>query len=372
MRNRLLRRLAPVWLAGLLLAGCAGEQPPLRIGYIGGLTGRTADLGTGGRNGVQIAVDAVNARGGVKGRKVELILKDDMNDPAVAQQAVRELIAAKVEVILGPMTSGIAVAVAPLATEANVLMVAGSVTTDELSGKDDQFFRTIAANTIHAATMAEHLYQKRGVRRVNAALNYSNKAYADSWFTNFATAFTQLGGSIGERVTYTSGADTEFHALTRKLAVGRPDAIVLVTNAVDTTLFANQVRQQKVSALMATAEWAGTGKLIELGGGNVEGFIVPQYLDPHANKPEFIAFRDAYRQRFQQDLGFPGVLAYDAAQVALRSLAERQAGESLKQTLLRLRTFPGLQGDLVFDAYGDTQGKTFLTEVRNGKYVYSN
>jgi len=144
--------------------------------------------------------------------------------------------------------------------------------------------------------------------------------------------------------------------------------VILVTNAVDAVLFANQARLLGSKALMVTTEWAGTGKLIELGGGNVEGYIVPQYLDPQNASAEFSAFRAAYRQRFQQEVGFPAVVAYNAAQVVFKALAEQKPGEHLKQTVLRLRRFDGLQEPIVFDDFGDVHSRTFLTEVRNGQY----
>lgn len=370
------RRRAARWIpllvltaVGGILAACGDDKSPIRLGYLGGLTGRTADLGTGGRNGIQIAVDQLNAKGGINGRQVELLQKDDQNDPETGKKAVRELIDSKVEAILGPMTSNVAVAVAPLVTDAGMLMVSGTVTTNDLTGKDDQFFRTISASTVHAATMARHLVSQRGIRRVNAAVNLSNKAYSESWIVNFERAFNALGGKVERQVPYTSDATTDFAALTAALLANRPPAAILVTNAVDAALFANQVRLLKSEALMVTSEWAGTGKLTELGGANVEAYIVPQYLDPQGRTPEFLAFREIYRLRFQQEPGYPAVVAYNAAQVAFASLAQRKAGEQLKQAILRLRRFPGLQGEVAFDDFGDVQSRTFLTEVRNGSYV---
>jgi branched-chain amino acid transport system substrate-binding protein len=117
-----------------------------------------------------------------------------------------------------------------------------------------------------------------------------------------------------------------------------------------------------------TTEWAGTGRLIEFGGASVEGYIVPQYLDLQSTAPEFAVVRDTYRVRFQQDISFPAVVAYDAARVVFKALAEQKRGEALKQTLLRIRRFDGLQEPIVFDDFGDVDSATYLTEVRDGKY----
>ena len=124
-RSLQLFRWPAAFLAATLLIGC-GEKQPVRIGFIGPVSGRNADLGAGGRNGVQLAVEQANAAGGVNGRKIELVLKDDQGSVEIAKREVAALLAEKVEAILGPMTSGVALAVTPLANEAQVLLMAPS------------------------------------------------------------------------------------------------------------------------------------------------------------------------------------------------------------------------------------------------------
>ena len=82
-------------LAGALAGGLAGCSPPepIRLGFIGGISGRVADLGIGGRNGVALAIEMRNKSGGVNGRPVELIVEDDKQDPEIAKRAVGRLIA---------------------------------------------------------------------------------------------------------------------------------------------------------------------------------------------------------------------------------------------------------------------------------------
>src|SRR5512139_4244843 len=86
-------RIGTLLLVLVLLSGC-GPREPLRIGFIGGLSGRVADLGEAGRNGVQIAIEEINRAGGVKGRQIELLVRDDAQTPEKAIAAVNELIAA--------------------------------------------------------------------------------------------------------------------------------------------------------------------------------------------------------------------------------------------------------------------------------------
>lgn len=366
------RRLALTVAAGLCLltAGCARkETTPIDIAFVAGLTGKTADLGAGGRNGVQLAVESFNAAGGLNGRPINLILKDDESNIERGSAVVGELVDARVTAILGPMTSAVAAATAPIATRAGILMMGGTVTTNALSGIDDQFFRAIASTTQHAATMADYLHARRAVKRATLLVNLANKAYADSWANDYAAACSQKAGCTSTRLEYTSSETTRFDELATQLLKTSPDAIILVTNAVDAAHLANQLARKRSKAVHVTSEWAGTGKLGELGGTNVEGFVVPQYLDLASTHPAYLEFRDNYQRRFQQKPGFPAVVAHNAAQIVLRALREQQAGESLKQTVLRLKRFEGLQDAIVFDSFGDVQSPTFLTEIRNGEYV---
>lgn len=364
------RHVVGVLLVMLSLAACAPKDTtPVTLGFVAGVTGRTADLGAGGRNGVQLAVDETNAAGGIHGRRIDLLVKDSESNAELAKAKVSELLAANVQAIIGPMTSADAVAAAPLATAGNTLMMASTVTTTALSGIDDQFFRVIASTTAHTATMARYLVEKRQARKVNLLVNLGNKAYAQSWADDFSSAMKALGGPPPRRLDYFGNENVNFAALARELVKDKPDAIILITNAVDAAHIADQLVLAGSKAVHVTSEWAGTGKLIELGGVQVEGFIVPQYLDLTSTRPAYIAFREAYQKRYGQPPGFPAVLSYDAARVVLRALAEAQPGETLKQALLRIRHFDGLQGKIDFDNFGDVQSSTFLTEIRDGHYI---
>lgn len=362
------RRLACFALALLALSACDAPQP-VRLGFIGGLSGANADLGSAGRNGVQLAIEQANAQGGIRGRSIELVIKDDQLDPQQGQLATQQLIDAQVAAILGPMTSAVAVASAPLATRAGVLMMAGTVTTQALAGQDDQFFRTIGSTAQHAAIMAEYLYGERAIRHLNIAIDLRNRAYSESWLNDFRSHFQSLGGRVEHVQSYTSGAQTDFATLAQAARRGQPQALVLITSALDAALLCNQLRQQQPGLLLATSEWAGTGKLIELGGNAVEEVVVPNYLDQHSQVPAFLAFHQAYRQRFQHDPGYPAVVTYNATQVVLQALTEQQPGESLKQTLLRQRDYQGLLDPIHFDDFGDTRSRTYLTLIRHGEFI---
>jgi branched-chain amino acid transport system substrate-binding protein len=354
-------------LATVMLMGC-GDKTPVRIGFIGSVSGRNADIGVNGRNGVQLAVEQANAAGGVNGRKVELILKDDQGNIEIGKREAAALLAEKPEAIVGPMVSGVAQAITPLANEAKILLVGPTVTTNELAGKDDYFFRTVATTRQHAKTMAKYLFG-RDIRKVSLLLEQNNRAYTESWSSDFKLAFEALGGVVLHTVAYASGGEVDFAKLSRELDKAKSDAIILVTSGVDAALVINQLDVQGSKALRVTTEWAGSGKLIELGGDKTNGTVVPQYFDPSSTLPAFVAFREAYRSRFNEMPGFPAVNAYNATRVVLEAIKQRKGNATLKSVILAQHRYDGLFEPIEFDDFGDVQSRTYLTIVKDGRYV---
>ena len=124
----------------LLLGGC-GQKEPIKIGFIGGLTDRNSDNGQSGLNGVTLAVEQFNRQGGREGQMVELVIKDDAQNPETAQQSSRELVAAKVEAVIGPFTSGMAKVIVPITAQNGIFQVSPTITSMDFYGKDDNLFR---------------------------------------------------------------------------------------------------------------------------------------------------------------------------------------------------------------------------------------
>ncbi len=359
------RQLLLVAACLLAISSCAPPEP-VRIGFLGGLSGRVADLGIGGRNGAILAVEQRNQRGGINGRPIELIAEDDQQDPEVARQAVARLLARPVEVIIGPMTSAMAMAVVPQVNATTVPLVSPTVTTNALTGIDDQFFRVVAPTARHVFKSADYHYRQLGLRRIVLVCDLRNKAYTDSWAGDFRRAFVALGGTVVDEIGFAND-DALSMVATRALA-GRPDGALIIANSVDTGLLVQQIRLRDRQVRLATAEWAATERLIELGGQAVEGVIVAQYVDRQDGTPAYLAFRKAYRERFAHEPGFAGLTAFDATNVALDALASRQKQQTLKQALLAHGEFGGAQSPIRFDANGDTERDTFLSRIQDGEF----
>ncbi|MDS4031742.1 MAG: ABC transporter substrate-binding protein [Candidatus Contendobacter sp.] len=355
-------------LSGAVSPACRPPEP-IRVGFVGGTSGRVADLGIAGRDAVVLAVELRNQAGGVAGRKVELLIQDDEQTPEVAQRAVRELIAQGVVAIIGPMTSAMAVAVLPIANETKVLLISPTVSTDDLTGRDDYFFRVIASTLDNASRTARYHLSQNTTRRLAVAYDLRNKSYTESWINSFRATYAQGGGEIVKTVGFESSGATAFLQLAQDLLATPADGVLIVANSMDTALLCQQIRKLGGRAPIIASEWAATERLIELGGKAVEGVFMAQNFDRDSTAPPYRAFYQAYRNRFHREPGFGGVNAFDAANVALDALARRQDPRNLKETILALRRFEGVQEPILFDEFGDVKRNLHITAVRDGQFV---
>ncbi|MDQ5908686.1 MAG: Amino acid transporter substrate-binding protein [Pseudomonadota bacterium] len=351
----------------LLLAGCGADEP-WRLGFIGAMSGHYADLGLTGRNGALLAVEQRNAAGGVRGRPVELLIRDDAQHPETAVKVVQELGAARIEVLIGPLTSEMASAILPVAEQAGLIMISPTVAATAFGGLDDTLFRLGFNVRDYARTSAAFYYHSLGLRRIAVIYDVRNRAFTEDIQREFHTAFSALGGTVTLDLPFESTAGVHFTDLARTLLDSQPDALFLITNALDTIRLCQQARKQAPNLPLMATTWAATEQLVELGGRDVEGLYLAQLFNREDTTPRYQAFRDAYRQRFQQEPGFASLAAYDAANIALEALSRRTAVQSLKKTLLK-GSFIGVQHTIAFDRFGDAPRTSLMTMIRDGQFV---
>jgi len=354
--------------AACLIVACS-EREPVRIGFIGGVSGRFADLGTTGRNGVMLAIEEQNARGGIDGRRIELLVKDDEQDPGKAAQALSELAEAKVVAVLGPMTSSIAVAIAPQADRLGLLLVGGTVTTSALSGKDDNFIRTISTAAEYGSHAARAYRQRPGLKRAALLYDLANRDYTENWADAFAGTFAATGGVVVVRHGFDSRKEKDYGQLADRALRGKPDLVAIAANSVDGALLAQKIRQRNAAVQLAGSAWTGTQRLMELGGAAVEGMLIEQYYDQDNTSARYIRFRDAYQKRFGFEPGFAGVVAYDAAELLIAALPGGGDAATLKRRILGNSPLHGVQGDIPIDRFGDAERPITMTEVHGGRIV---
>ncbi|MBL8486375.1 MAG: ABC transporter substrate-binding protein [Rhodocyclaceae bacterium] len=352
-------------LLAALLAGC-GKQEPLRIGFIGELTGRSTDLAEAGRNGLTLAVERLRDQG-IPGRPVEILVRNTGDNAATARAAAEELVAARVDAIIGPMTTTMAETIQPVTEKAGVVLVSPTASAVKFHGKDDLLFRMNWTTRDNGRAYARRSLDK-GIRRIGVAASADNRSFSESWLNEYRAAFEAGGGKV-VAVRFFASANEDHGPVVGELVAAGPDALLFVANAVDSARLAQQARKHRPGLPLIAAEWAGTDQLIELGGRAVEGMALVQNYDREDKSDRFLTFRDTYTRRFGREPVFGSVLTFDAGAVVLQALARRPAGMPLKEALIRLGPFDGLQRPVTFDANGDTERVAHHVVVRDGRFA---
>jgi branched-chain amino acid transport system substrate-binding protein len=369
------RRCASVILSllsgilGLALVAC-DQQGPIRVGFAGELSGKQSDLGVPGRDGALLAVETLNDAGGVAGRSLELLVRDDLGTPEGAQAADRALIEAGVVAIIGHMTSGQSMAALPVTEGAGMVLLSPTASTAELSGLDDLFFRVTSTNAQEARLLAQHVYQRRGLSRLAVIYDDDNAAFSQTLWDGFVQTYQALGGQVSGEASFSSSAEPDFAPLVAELRAGDPQGLFIIASALDTALIAQQVQLSGWQVPLFASGWAYTEALPQNGGRAVEGIELTVGHDENSQLPAFLDFRDRYQARFGRPPTFASVHAYDAVMVLAAAL-EKTNGQvkGLPQALAETRNFKGPTGTVSMDEYGDAIRTRFLLTIREGQFV---
>jgi branched-chain amino acid transport system substrate-binding protein len=365
-----LRRLSVLALllcVSLSLISCT-EEAPLKIGFVAGLTGRVADLGVAGRDAVTLAVEEQNRAGGISGRKLELVTRDDQQNVDALKRVVNELIDQQVVAIIGPLTSSMAVEAQPLINASKVVMISPTAKTDQLSGLDDYFLRVTAPISKNAQKLAFYVTHDIKLKRFAVVYDLSNKAFTETWLNHFTENFERLGGQVVAVEAFSSKPEAHFLPIAKKILQAEPDGVLLLSSAIDTALLAQQIRKLESPVALFSAEWASTTDLLSFGGRAVSGMHSFHSFNPNSQAPRYLSFKEKFTNRFGYAPSFATVLSYDAASYLFEGLSKSTDETSLKKALIDVGRFPGLQSEMTLDSYGDVERKLFLTVVEDGQF----
>jgi branched-chain amino acid transport system substrate-binding protein len=348
-------------------AGCS-EKEPIKVGYAAGLTGVHSVLGIAGRNGVQFAVEEVNRAGGIEGRKIALLTRDDRQDPEEAARVDSELINEGVVAIIGHMTSSMSVAAVHIANENRRVMLSPTTSTNALTGIDDYFIRAISPTEEAIHRIALHAHRDRGLRRLTVAYDTMNRAFSEDWYTFLKANFESLGEGAVLPAPFTPGPDFSASDFAEKLLESSPDGIMVVANPINAAVIIQQIRKAGSAVPVFSSMWAMTGDFLEHGGPAVEGATFVHWFHTHLDEHVGTALERSFKERFGEKPNFAAHLGYEAARILFRALSVDTDPSTIKDTILDLKTFEGLEGEIAIDEFGDASRKVFLVTVKNGKF----
>jgi branched-chain amino acid transport system substrate-binding protein len=357
------------WITLLGLAGCISDNR-IKIAFVAELTGKESELGVHERNGVQLAVEEINQSGGINGRKIDLLIEDDLGIPGGAQKADKKVIDNGAIAIIGHFTSNQTVEGYKVAEAHGVVMVSPTAATSFLSGKKDLFFRVIPSTDMLGKEFARYIYKQRRLSRLVIIYDLDNLTYSEPMALAFSKQFTELGGQLATQVNFSGKSSPDFSPLVQKLQTTGSDGVFIIAAPNNAASIAQSIRLAQWNVPLFAAPWAQGVSLIQNGGKAVEGMELLVPFDINASTPELEAFRERYMDRFAITPAYTAMYGYEAAQILAEAL-KKSGGEAkgLPEGLLAIKNFHGLIGELHMDPYGDIFRGLYIQQVKDNKFV---
>jgi branched-chain amino acid transport system substrate-binding protein len=379
-----MRRLLLSLLAVSALAACkkpdqgGGAQTgnangPIVIGEVGSMTGTEATFGLSSANGIQLAIDEFNTKGGVKGRQLQVKVLDDQGRPEEAATAATRLISSeKVIALLGEVASTRSMFMAPKAQQAKVPMVTPSSTNPAVTQKGDYIFRACFIDPFQGYVAATFATENLKVKKV-AVLKDVRNDYSVGLAKNFIDSFTKTGGQIVAQESYSNG-DVDFKAQLTNIKGAAPQALYVPGYYTDVGLIARQARETGLTVPLLGGDGWDSEKLYEIGGDAIVGSYFSNHYSPDDPSPriqEFVAkYKKAYGGQTPDSLA---AQAYDAAGMLVDAMkrAKDLTGPSIRDALAATKGYPGVTGNITLDENRNPLKPAVVLKVgKGGKYEF--
>lgn len=340
----------------------------VKLGFSAGLSGLKSELGISGRNGAQLAVEEINRNGGIRGRKIELLVIDDKNDAKIACAVDQKLAKQGVNIIIGHMVSSVAIDTVKNAKENKVLLISPTIATDELTQTDDNFMRVIASNKVQGYSLAKAVLRETSVRSMAIVYDENNASFAKIIKESFETQMKDSGASVVATVSFKNRSDLK--RIISEVRKSKADGVLLIASAIDAGMFCQQSRKENLKLPVFSPMWTMTNDFIQAGGADAEGAYLISQVDLENEEVKYVEFQKAYQERYGEVPSFSSVLSYDAVMVAAAAIQEAgtDSPDQVKEAILRVGEFSGLQGPIKMDGFGDVKNSYYLYRVQNGMF----
>lgn len=381
-----LRHAAAALLAAALMTACGQETPTpapkagapkppdvltVKIGSASPLTGPQAHIGIDIRNGVQLAVEDLNATGveiGGKKVKLELVAEDDEANPTKATTVAQKLVDAKVAAVVGHFNSGASIPASKIYADGGVPQISPSSTNPDYTLKGFKTtFRVVAHDGQQGPTLAR--FAVGTLKSRNVAVIDDSTAYGQGLADNFAATVKTLGANIIAR-EHTTDKDTDFKAILTRIKGKNPDLIMFGGIDPQAAPMVKQMKELGIKARFIGGDGMQTPNFIKLAGDASEGAMASIPGLPKDQMPGGKAFLEKYKAKFNQEVELFAPMGYDAVFVFIEAMKRAGSADPAKfLPEIGKTSHQGVIGPIAFDEKGDLRnGPITIYVVKGGKW----
>jgi branched-chain amino acid transport system substrate-binding protein len=324
----------------------------IKVGVFMPLTGSHSHYGIPSLNGIKLATDEVNSAGGINGRPVELLVRNDLSDVAQVVEVVTELVMKeRVHALLGEVASSRSIAAAPIAQDNSIPMVAPSSTNPLVTRRGDFIFRTCFTDPVQGAAIGQFAAQTLKAKRAALMIDIAND-HPVAMAKFIRESFEKSGGGIVAEQKYSEG-DQDFSAQLIFIKNKKPDVIFVPGYSEEAGLIARQAKRVGIQApLVGSDAWSNSPKLYEVGGKALTGSYFSDHFTIYDDDPAVMKFVNDYLFKFDAQPDAPAATAYDAARILFEAIkrAGSTDGRAIRDALARTSKFPGVTGVISINA----------------------
>ena len=351
----------------VVLFGCTRQdENVIRIGAAGPMTGDQSKMGIDLRNGVELAVTEWNEKGGVLGKKIQLVPGDDQADPKQAVSIANKFVNQKVSAVVGHWNSNCSINASPYYNTARIVAISPASTNPRLTRQGFKtIFRVCGTDDQQGGIAADFVLKTLKPKRV--AVIHDKTTYGQGLADFFKKAVENK-----VQIVFYDGIQTkdpDYKAVLTAINEKKPDVYFFGGVYPEAGRLVRQAKEVGMKVPMITGDGVYDPTFISIAGTSAEGTYVTFGKDP-SGLPTSKSFNERYKARF----GEPGpysIYAYDAANIILTAIQQTATTDGLKiADYISKGTFKGAFGDISFDMYGDvTKAPYVVWQVKDGKFV---
>ncbi len=356
--------IAALAIASAVLIACA--PAPLYIGFIGPMTGPTANIGVEGYRGFSLAIAEINAEGGPLGRTLKPVMLDDAADPELCLAAARELLGRGIQLIVLHTTSGAAAGALPYLLGEKALTLTRTVSDPAWVGLDDGFLRFVGSTELFGSTLGAFA-QSMGKQGLAIIVDQRNSSYADS-MTQGLLAAAPAVRLIGERRVGQSMSHDELAAWALELG---SDAVFAVLPGLDAAKLAQALEQRGFQGPLYLSPWSQDQNLLSYAGRLAPRIFLPSSFNPDDANPVYLEFKEKHTELYAEAPVMSGVFGYEIGRFLARGIGHARSAkpDAVKEAILAISRFDGLQYGFSLDRYGDAAMEALVITIKNGVYA---
>jgi len=370
--------MKPMILAGVVLgtlstgAAFAQSAAPIQLADIVELSGGGATVGTNWKNGIDLAIEEINAGGGILGHRLEVTHADSQSNPGVARAQAQKALDGEPYVLLGPGYSGSVKVTAPLAAEAGIAQIMGGEAAELTRGGNKFLFRTSFGQQSSMPKVAKYIHDE--VKATSVAIVWVNNDFGKGGRDVITREFGRLGVKVAADIS-TEAGQADFAADVAKIKAAAPDAVFIYVNEEESARILKEVKRQGVTAPLIGETTLIGQKVVELAGDAANGARGHVGLTTDAPVERVKAFREKFVRKYNyvpDHNGIKGYLAIYMIKATTEKMGKVDAkafADNLHGLTIKAADQPGILMDVTFDQNGDIDRQGFLVEIVEGKQV---